>query len=415
MNTYPQQDLDRVFDVCVGLGLRELDGVESVPDVSRVVLQRLEARAAAPARSPQRWFAILAALLAVAVVTTLLVRRQTGGGPGDASVVAPDPAAQDPAAQDPVGPWLLVYEVPPDELRRAAADVDANVREQLLDRTVLALQRRVGALAVVARGEATTVRITTAGAAAGDVAAVRAWIEHPGRLAMRLVADGDYVAGEVRFDLARERGLLQEWLDRGGRERLLQDPRAIAEHRAASEHLRWFVRRVLPQDERSGSWGERFVDVPQLAASTVAAHTDADWNGGTMPLRMRERPAGQRFLLELVAINLHERHFREQDVDPDSVALRIDGASTIAVAYRLRDAAAAEYADFREKFLGKHCAILWSDEVVAAPRFEGRIPGVEHIAGLPGDQARAMAKLLATPLPVPLQFVSQRSERQAPR
>ena len=53
----------------------------------------------------------------------------------------------------------------------------------------------------------------------------------------------------------------------------------------------------------------------------MSAHAENDWNAGVIPAHFQRLPVEQRFLVELVAINMHERHFRDADVDPASVAL----------------------------------------------------------------------------------------------
>ena len=74
---------------------------------------------------------------------------------------------------------------------------------------------------------------------------------------------------------------------------------------------------------------------------------------------------------------------------------------------------ATEYSDFSEKYLGKCCAVIWNDEVLVAPRFMSRIPGVGQIQGLSAAQTGTIARILATPVAARVRFL--RSERDAPR
>lgn len=399
---------DEVFAARVGLGLRELDGLERAPDASLEVLRRLAQFRSAPPRPALRWPALVAALLALAVTGTLLVLQRSARGPDGSAgtVVAQDPTAPAPRQSAKATPWRLIYQLP------APREDDPQVARKIWLRI---LQQRLGTTAVVAPGDGETLTVTLADGAAGQVAAARALAEDLALLEMRPVADAEYVAdgGKVRFDLAKERQLLQAWLDGGGRDRLQQDPRAIAAYRAASEHLRWCVRFVRPSLAQDGTWNWRYADVQPLAASVVAAYPAADWNEGTIPAAMRTRPLEQQFLIELLAINRHELHFTGDDVDPASIAQSTTPEGGSAVDYRLRGAKAAAYADFSEKLIGRCCAILWNDEVLLAPRFESRIAGSGRIHGLTGAQAATIARILATPLAERMQLL--RSEAVVPR
>jgi len=393
---------DDVFEARLRLGLRELDGLEGAPDVSADVLRRLEQRDPAANQPSFRWLALLAALLAIAVTVTLLVRgngARTANDPARAG--ATEPTDQDPKPQDPARPWRLVYQVTLDERQAGSTGNEVPDPERRMSDTVRELQRRLGKQATVLRGDAATVTVTVTvtDPSSSKVAGVRALLETPGRLELRAVADGDYIAdgGKVRFDMSRQREQLVAWLDRGGRERLQQDPRAITEYPTGEEPLRWFVRVVRPDADRAGFWGWRCTDVPALATSTVAAHADRDWNGGTIPAHIQALPAEQRFLLELVAVNMHEMFFRETDLERISAVAATD-ISGSAVDYRLRAARASDFANFSEKYIGKCCAVIWNGEVLAAPRFESRIAGNGRIVGLSAAQANTIASILTTPV-----------------
>ena len=405
---------DEVFPARVGLGLRELDGLERAPEASLEVLRRLAQLRSAPPRPALRWPALVAALLALAVTGTLLVLQRSARGPDGSAVtvVAQDPVAPAPRPSAQTTPWRLIYQLPAPR----GADDPQSVR----DKTLRILQQRLGTTAVVTPGDGATLTVTLADGNAAQIAAARALVEDLALLEMRPVADAEYIGdggapdgGKVRFDLTKERQQLQAWLDGGGRNRLRQDPRAITGYRAASEHLRWCVRFVRPSLAQDGTWNWRYADVQPLAASIVAAYPAADWNEGTIPAAMRALPAEQQFLIELMAINQHEIHFTGDDVDPASVVQSTTPEGGSAVDYRLRGAKAAAYADFSEKLVGRCCAILWNDEVLLAPRFESRIPGAGRIHGLTAAQAATIARILATPLTERMQL--QRSEAVVPR
>lgn len=412
MNATERSD-DEVFEARLRVGLRELDGLEPAPDVSEAVLQRLtEPEQSARARVLPR-LALAVALLAIAVTATLLVRQRGDAGGGiDGVVPVQEPKTSLPDGTNHQGAWRLVYEMSRDDLqRRLAEDRDARP-DQLQAKLIEVLQKRIGDVAVVTGGDALTIEVKTASSAAGEVAAVRALLEDPGRFAIRAVADKDAPKDGMRFDMERERARLQEWLADGGRQRLRQDPGAIAAFRAESEHLRWFVRRIRPRADAPAAWDFRYVDIPGFAAM-VAAHTDEDWNGGVVPAAIRQRPIEQQFLIELLAVNMHEVHFLDADVDPTSVQRSDAGGKGPVVFHRWRRGKDAEFADFSERYLRRYCAVLWNDEVLSVPMFVARIQGACSIPASSGAQADHIAKLLANPLPLGLRLL--RSEAVAPR
>lgn len=410
-----RNDEDGVFAARVGLGLRELDGTERAPDVSREVVQRLERGDPARAEPAVPRLALLAALCAAAATVALLVwyRGTRASDEGVGGVPAPASANQDPKGQERVGPWRLEYGLHPDDVARWSAEHRKQDVDALVVGTVGEVQRRLGARAVVTRGKATTLRVTFPDATAADLAAARELLENPGRFEMRAVAEGDYTAGDVRFDLAGERKRLQAWLDEGGRAKLQRDVRAIADYRPASEHLRWLVHVVRPDARDAVLWSLRLAGIEGCSAATVVAHDEADWNGGLVSAAMKERPPEERFLVELIAVNLHERHFHAGDLDPASIAVSTTPDSGPSVDYGLRNEKATGFAEFTEKYVGKAMAVIWNDEVVLAPRLLSRIAGRGRIAGLSAAQAETIGRILSTPIGVRLQFL--RSERDPRR
>lgn len=409
------RDEDRVFVARVTLGLRELDGEERAPDVSAEVQRRLALDEPLAARSPWRWLTAAAALLAIAVTTAVLVQHNRRGDDGTPAV----------STQDPVGASRFVYEFPAEALRRAAADRPGEDAESILAAAVACVQRRVGALAKVSRGEGATVVVTVADAEPGNavkmrevvenVATVRALLEADVDLQMRIVADDDYRNGPVRFHLGRERERLAAWLAQpGNKERLHADLYHIRRFNddasggpEAFGTLAWFPRRIVPA-EGGERWGPSYADVPALAHATVRTFDDAEFADG-VSAAMKQQPKAERFLIELIALNLDERHFTDADFDPASVSVGPDHE----VNYRVTGALANDYADWSEKHLGKCCAIVLDGVVRTAPRFESRIPGRGQIQGLSRDEATAVARLLSMPLLVQPEF--KRAERVGPR
>lgn len=391
---------DEVFAARVALGLRELDGVERCPDVSDEVSRQLALHAPRGARSPWRWLTAVAALLAIAVTTTVLVQHKLGSrGNGDKTSAR---STQDPVSAS--GKYRYVYEFPADELQRAAAGKPGQDTESMMAAAVTCLQRRVGSLAKVARGEGTTVTVVFTASSHEEINKVTALIEAELDLQMRIVADGDYVNGQVRFHLPRERQKLRAWLALpGNKELLYKDPRYIRNFNDDTSggpepfgKLAWYPRLIVPTagGER---WGHSCADMPVLAAATVQAFDDSEYANG-VTAAMQQKPEAERFLVELIALNMDERHFTGADLDPASISVASNPG--FGINYRVVDARAAEYSDWSEKYIGRCCAIVIDGVVRTAPRFESRIPSRGQINGLSREDATSIARLLALPLVV---------------
>jgi hypothetical protein len=324
-------------------------------------------------------------------------------------------ASQSPTPSTPPAPTAvrLVYEMPVDALQRALRGQTDRDLEQVLTETVANVQARLGDDAKVARQTAIgfTVDLANADAAAIDLARRR--IETVGKLEMRIVADGDYCAGDVRFALAAERAHLVEWLDAGGREKLRADATAIDAYHAdtkgplAGKNLRWFVHRIGADTKNAGWWQPSLQT--WLRDACVPAYTDEDWNRGAIPARIQELPLDQRFLVEFVAVNMHEVYFQNRDLDPKGIGVGPTADGGFALHYRTIAARAADYANWSEKYLGKCAAILWNDEVLMVPCFMSRIPGRGQISGsLSATELETMQRALqAPPLAARPRFVRQ--------
>lgn len=305
-----------------------------------------------------------------------------------------DPA--DPRGQDPKGRWQLVYELPIDELQRSLRGNADESLEQVLERCVAIVAHRVASQGVVSRNGTTGFTIDIEDASGETVSKIRTIVEALGRLEMRMLAHRDYSKDGVQFDLDRETTRMHEWLDAGGRERLLADPSAIDDYRAISKHLKWSVHRMRPDANRPGKWQHRNSDhLPE----SVFVSPNADWNRGVVPAHMKARPLAEQFVIEVLPVNMHETHFTGADLDPDSMEA-VQTISGFGVRYRTHGARAKEYADWTEEHIGRCCAYLWEGELLSAPRFISRIPGIGEISTNGGhDQAEIMMAVMAGQLP----------------
>lgn len=222
-----------------------------------------------------------------------------------------------------------------------------------------------------------------------DLQRVEQRIANLGKLEMRIVADGDYVSGTVRFDLKQEQQRLEAWLKQpGNKELLYEDTRNIRRFNddasfgpLAFGNLAWYPRKIEPAGKDKGQWDSSFTSIPLLAPSTVKAYDDAEWNNGLVPATFQQKPEDQRFLLELVALNMHERHFTGEQLDPAGVSGGSSRDGGLAVNYRLQDAFHGDYGDWSQKYINKCSAIVLNGIVKSAPRFETRIPGSGQIHG----------------------------------
>jgi hypothetical protein len=376
---------DDVFTARVGLGLREIDGREAAPDVSSAVAHRLVAEVPDDARRRTRHWPLLAALLAAFVTAALWFQNGAErASSGNTPATAQDP--QSAAAQQ-----VLSYTF------ETLTNGSAATSDRLVS-TSVALQQRLDGLATVQQ-DGNRLLVTTA---TGDVERVRSLIEGDARLELRPVATADYTADGIRFDLDAERKRLQGWLDAGGRDRLCKDPVAIREYRDGSTELRWAVRVVSPQLDHPDRWDARFVDVPSLAAATVIAHTEAEWNGGAVPPRALALPSSQRVLLELVAINMHAAFVDSHAVE-GSILVRGNRVPYL-LQLEPQGEAGVEHAKLTERWIGNHLAVLWNGELLSAPRIASKLhAGVLHC----GSAARAdtMFRMLGNPLPARLRFL----------
>lgn len=377
MNAQHHHDVNDAFTARVGLGLRELDGVERAPDVAMDVQRRLAEGTARPIAegSSRRAFTVLAALLAVAVTASLVYLKGTEGG-------------DRVAAQDPDG-RRLVYRV---------TEEQTEAERTTMLRT---LQERLGVLgSVAAAGDGARVHVTLHDAR--DAAHARGVVEGHDLFAMRMLARADYHVGDVTFDLEAEREQLQAWLNEGGRDALAQSVGAIHRYRAKSPFLRWYPRRIQRDSQDPSRWSYRLADAA-AQDQVVAAYDASWWNGGVVPEAVNALPESSQFLIELVAINLHEDGFGAETVDPTSVHRGVATDGSPVVGFALLGAHKERFGDMTGRNVGHMMGIVWQGEVVQTPKLMSRIPGRASIRGL-GDGADTLIRTLRNPGLLPLTF-----------
>ena len=289
------------------------------------------------------------------------------------------------------GGTQLRYEVPREVLDQLIAKEGATV-DQVMEQTLAVITERIdpdGTLApLVTRSGETGILIELPYFQdKQDLTRVEQRIANLGKLEMRIVADGDYINGEVKFNLEVEKKKLEAWLKQpGNKELLYEDLRNIRRFNDDAiggpkpfGKLAWYPHLIVPT-LGGDRWELSYTNIPLLAPATVKAYDDAEYTGG-VSAAVKQKPEAKRFLIELVALNMDERHFSGEDLDPAGVSAGVGPGGGLAVNYRTVDALTLDYGDWSEKYIGKCSAIVLNGVVKSAPRFESRIPGRGQIHG----------------------------------
>ncbi len=339
--------------------------------------------------APRQFFLVLLALVASAIAIVLV---KPALGP------------------DLRGGTQLRYEVPRDILEQLTQK-EGQTADEVMEQTLAVITERIDP-------EGTIAPLVTRSGENGILIELP-WFEDPldlqrvldrianlGKLEMRMVADADFADGDIKFNLPQEKARLEAWLKQPGNKDLLyEDLRNIrrfnddiAQGPIAFGHLAWYPRLIPVSRADETQWGDRsYAETPLLAPATVKAYDDAEWNNGVVPEAIRKKPQNKRYLIELIALNMRERHFGGEDLDPAGVSAGASNDGGLAVNYKIVDALAGDYADWSTKYTGKCSAIVLNGVVKSAPRFEGRIPGRGQIHGsFTKDEVEELVKVLRT-------------------
>lgn len=306
----------------------------------------------------------------------------------------------------------LIYEVPDDVLQKLVKTERTSV-EAVMNHTVGIVRDRIdptGVLDVlVSRRGQNGVLIELPYREKAELDQIKARISSLGKLEMRIVAYEGWTQGDVQFDLASEKRRLEDWLKTGGKELVLENYKNIDRFNespntgpVAFGKIKWYPHLVEPQLDNKKLWslpmsmGQSAEGVQPLSASVVPVFDNAaDFNGGLVPesKAKQERP----FLLEYVAINVLERHFRGEDLDPSGVSPGVSQDGRLAVHYKVRDELSGKYGDWSGQYKKKHSAIILNGVVRSAPYFVDRIPGNGQISGaFTNTEVEDLVKVLRT-------------------
>lgn len=268
----------------------------------------------------------------------------------------------------------LVYELPVDALQRTLLRDINNTMESLLKQTIDAIAQRLST-AEVTRVGAASFSVDLATENSEDIANARGRIEAIGSLEMCMLARYDYA--EAELGLGQERKRLEAWLDKGGRAVLKKDLRAISQYRAAApDKIRWVPRKISAD---KGRWGYSLSHLPGTRDATVRTFTDEQWNKQRVPAAMLN--AENAFLIELVAINVHEASFSHRDLNRDKVHLSVGFNGEAGVAYEIVELRQKDYTAWTQKHIRHACGIIVNGELVSAPTFVAKITRAGIIVG----------------------------------
>ncbi|MDP6929055.1 MAG: protein translocase subunit SecD [Planctomycetota bacterium] len=293
-----------------------------------------------------------------------------------------------PLGLDLSGGSRLIYFVDIEAAKENEQVPDDADPEQIMLQTVAIIHERVDPTgtreAVVTRRGDRDILIELPKLRPAELDSVVRAVETLGRLELRMAADDDYNNDGVKFDMSEESKRLTEWLDAEGedrRELLTEDPEKVLLFNllpqdaggpaAGQQNLKWFPHRVKPRLDQPEAWDYAFSS--NSGSNAVAISSQERFSG---------KPSGpDDYLVEMLPINMSERYFRGEDMDPSAVGQTLDEYGQPAVAYRIRNSRASDYADWSEEYIGKSSAIILNGYVRSAPVFQGRIYGDARITG----------------------------------
>jgi protein-export membrane protein SecD/preprotein translocase SecF subunit len=235
-------------------------------------------------------------------------------------------------------------------------------------------------------------------------------IANLGKLEMRIVADDDYRGdGNVQFQLAAEVARLKAWLAiPENKAAIAEDPLSIRRFNedasgtgpVAFGNLGWYPRYIRPTLKAGGDqnlWEESYSNYPKVGPSVVKAFEDADYNNRVIPESWKAKPEAERRLVEFIALNLHERHFTGEQLNPTAVGVGQSPDGGIGVNYAMQEGATGDYAEWSEQYTGKCSAIVLNGVVKSAPAFIGKINGPGIITGdFTQPEVEELVKVLKT-------------------
>jgi len=307
---------------------------------------------------------------------------------GVASITIQNPSL----GNDLKGGTQLLYDVPADVLDEIVSK-EASSKDEIMKQTITVMRERIdpnGTLdpLITRSGETNILVELSYFENPQDLKRVLDRIGNLGLLEMRMVAydgwnkDGDAI---TNARLTQEKTKLEAWLKVPENAALIaKDPTNIRRFNEDPvggpilKILNWFPREIRPDVKDATRWSRSYAD--SYAQITVKGYDDAQWNSGSIPESVLKLDERERRLIEFMAINMAERSFTGEDLDPSGCGPGISEGLP-AVNYEIAGAQKAAYADWSAEHKGEASAIILNGIVKSAPVFRSKIPGRGVISG----------------------------------
>lgn len=288
------------------------------------------------------------------------------------------------------GGTQLLYNVPQDLLDELTKK-EAVTTTEIMTQTITVMRERIdpnGTLQpLITQSGDTGILIELGSLAPQELKRVLERISNLGELEMRMVVYDDYDTDNVTFVLANERVRFEAWLNKPQNKALIEkDPKNVRRFNQgvagpiAGTRLAWFPREIKASTENPDNWDSSY-SFGELASQTVKSYDDTQWNGGVIPAAVKELPILEQRLIEFVAVNMYERFFTGEHLDPSGVGVGQGRNGSPAVNYRMRGDLTADYADWSSEHKGQASAIILNGIIKSAPAFVSKITRNGQITG----------------------------------
>jgi SecD/SecF fusion protein len=294
------------------------------------------------------------------------------------------------------GGTQLRYEIPEDVIK-VLVEQEKQPLETIMQQTIAVIAERIdpaGTLdpLIVPSGESGILIELPWFETEAQKREVLARIANLGKLEMRIVATEGIQDGGLSFNLKAEQDRLKNWLkDPANKARIQEDPRNIRAFNEAGPgigpiaqgNLAWYPHRLAPDLKNPKNWDSTYSrpDYRELSPATVTAYEDSEYNNGIIPEAIAKKDLKDQFLVEFVAINMKEKHFTGEDLDPSGVGSGPSRSGGLGVNYKIIESRTGEYSDWSFRWIKKASAIVLNGFVRSAPTFQSRIPGNGIIEG----------------------------------
>lgn len=307
------------------------------------------------------------------------------------------------------GGTQLLYDVPQDLLDELTKKESISTTE-VMEQTITVMAERIdpnGTLQpLITQSGDTGILIELGDIDAQERKRVLERISNLGELEMRMVADDEYAKDNVAFNMTQEKARLEGWLkDPANKASIEKDPKNIRRFNegvsrfgpVAGTRLAWFPREVKADPKQPTNWDRSFSIIPKLEKQTVKFYDDAQWNGGVIPEDVKAKDIKEQRLIEFVAVNMYERFFTGENLDPAGVGVGTGRNGGPGVNYRMAGDLTADYANWSAEHKGECSAIILNGIVKSAPKFQNKITRDGIITGdFTVQEVEELVKVLRT-------------------